>query len=249
LKPTISVIIPALDEEGNIEATVDEVLDAIGGRFSDCEILIFDDGSSDRTGAITDELAAKDKRVKVTHNKRTMGLGYNYKKGVELAKHDYVILVPGDNQITRDSMIRMFDLINKADIVIPYIDNYWIRPLSRQGISRLFTKIMNLLFWLDLSYYNGPVIHRREIIQKLAPIVSNGFVYQAEILTRLIKSGHSFVEVGMQIRERGSGASKAFSLNNIMSVVRAIAGLMWEIYLGGGDKYCKKVVKIEAIDR
>src|SRR5262249_34356754 len=50
LKPTLSVVIPALDEEANIVDAVKETLDALGDRFSDYEILLFDDGSRDRTG-------------------------------------------------------------------------------------------------------------------------------------------------------------------------------------------------------
>jgi len=57
MRPTISVIIPALNEEENLKPT--NVLSAINGRFSDYEFLIFDDGSSDDTGAIADIIGSK----------------------------------------------------------------------------------------------------------------------------------------------------------------------------------------------
>ncbi|MEE9558129.1 MAG: glycosyltransferase family 2 protein, partial [Candidatus Brocadiales bacterium] len=104
MKPTISIIIPALNEEDNIEPAVNKVISALDGRFSDYELLVFDDGSTDNTGAIIDRLAGNDKNVRAIHNENNMGLGYSYKKGVQLAKNDYIVMFPGDNQILKDSM-------------------------------------------------------------------------------------------------------------------------------------------------
>ena len=85
MKPSLSVIIPALNEARNIKGCVEEVLAAVDGRFSDYEILIFDDGSTDGTGAIADDIAVGNKQIRVIHNGRTMGFGYNYRTGVEQA--------------------------------------------------------------------------------------------------------------------------------------------------------------------
>lgn len=243
-KSSISIIIPALNEERNIKATVDEVLSAIGERFSSYEILIFNDGSSDNTGKVAEELARGNKSIKIIHNPVNMGLGYNYKRGVELAEKDYIMLVPGDNQILGDSIANIFGLIGKADMVIPYIENPGVRPLSRQATSKLFTLLMNFLFNLDLNYYNGVVVHKKDII-KSVPMSTGGFAYQAQVLTRLIKSGHSFVEVGMRIQEREYGSSKAFSLRNIISVLRSIKNLFWEIYFKGDNTYRMPVRRVK----
>ena len=245
MKPTISVIVPALNEEDNIEPAVNEVISALDGRFSDYELLVFDDGSTDNTGAIIDRLAANDKNVRAIHNENNMGLGYSYKKGVQLAKNDYIVMFPGDNQILKDSMTRIFDMIGRADIVIPYIENYRVRPLSRQLISKSFTTVMNLLFRLNLHYYNGTVIHKREIIQPM-PIDTDGFAYQAEILTKLIKSGHGYVEVGVPICERACGFSKAFYLKNIGRVCWSIVSLFWEFQFKGRGADYKPVQKSDA---
>jgi glycosyltransferase involved in cell wall biosynthesis len=238
MNPSISVIIPALNEENNIEPTVQEVLATIDDRFGSYELLIFDDGSTDNTGTIADALAAKYRGVKVIHNEHNMGLGYNYRKGIELAQNDYVVMFPGDNELLGISMEEMLSLIGVADIVVPYTVNYWIRPRLRQLISKAFTSAMNLLFGLRLKYYNGTVIHKSEII-KAVPISTSGFAYQAEILTRLIRSGHSFVEVGMRLREREHGSSKAFKLKNIAGVLKTIVKLALEIYVKDRRKYSK----------
>ena len=230
-KPTISIIIPALNEEKNIQPTVEEVIAAIGEDFSVYEILIFDDGSKDRTGAVADELALENKNISVIHNVDTLGLGCSYKKGVELAKNDYVMMIPGDNQFLRDSIKPLFLSLGSVDIIAPYTLNYRIRPFSRQVVSWAFTTLVNLLFGLKLKYYNGIVIHKSSII-KSVPISSTGFSYQAEILVRLIKSGHSYKEVGINILERTHGKSSALSSQNIQSVLKALSKLFFEIHFG-----------------
>src|SRR5205809_4235667 len=118
---TLSVIIPALDEEGNLAAAVGTVLDAIGNRFADYELLIFDDGSTDHTGTIADELAAGNPHVRVIHNGQNMGFGYNYTRGVQLARMDYVAMFPGDNEIPVEAIREILGAVGSADIVVPYI--------------------------------------------------------------------------------------------------------------------------------
>ena len=230
MEPSISIIIPALNEENNIEPTVESVISVTHNKFSDYEIIIFDDASTDNTLVKVNEIAVKNNRIKVIHNEKTMGLGYNYKKGVFIAKNEYVIMVPGDNEIEENSIKTMFDSIGKTDIVTSYSVNYWIRPFSRQIISKIFTNLMNTLFNLNLKYYNGISVHKRELINQVQ-MTTYGFAYHAEILVRLIKSGYSFTEVGIYLKKREYGASKAFSLKNIVSVLKTIARLLIDLYI------------------
>lgn len=230
MKPTISVIVPALNEEKNISLAVEAICNAIDEKFKDYEIIIFDDCSKDRTGNIAEELATKNKKIKVIHNEKTMGFGYNYRKGVELSTYEYISMIPGDNEISSDSIKDMYSAIGKADMVVPYTVNYWVRPLPRQCLSYLFTKTLNFLFNLKLNYYNGPVIHKREIIKSIS-FSTNSFAFQVEALVKLIKSGHSFIQVGMYLVERRYGKSKAFRLKNIIGVLKTVVTLFLDVYL------------------
>lgn len=230
MKPSLSIIIPALNEEGNIRDCVGEVLAAVDGRFSDYEILIFNDGSSDGTGGIADDMAARDEHIRVIHNGRNMGFGYNYRTGVEQAKKDYVVMFPGDNEIPSSSMISVLNVTGTADIVIPYTVNIRARPPARRLISSLFTTMVNLLFGLRVRYYNGTVIHRTEILKSVS-MTTDSFAYQAEILVQLIKAGRGYVQVGMYLRDREHGSSKAFRIKNIIDVFRTLARLFVKVRL------------------
>ncbi len=245
MSSTLSVIIPALNEEGNLAVAAATVLEAIGNRFADYELLLFDDGSTDRTGAIADELAAGNPHIRVTHNPRNMGFGYNYNRGVELARMDYVTMFPGDNEIPAEAMRTILDAVGSADIVVPYISTPAVRSGSRRFVSACFVALVNFLFGLKLRYFNGPCVHRRALLQSV-PMRTHGFAYMAAILVRLIRSGYSYVEVPMPLQARQHGRSKAFKPKNIVSVVSTLGELFWEVRVAERHKYAGTVRRIES---
>src|SRR3989304_4380406 len=95
---------------------------------------------------------------------------------------------------------------------------------------------LNLLFGLRLRYYNGTVVHRRENLLGLPP-PAHGFAYQAEALVRLVKAGHSYIEVGTPIQKREHGSSKLFAWRNLLSVARALFHLFLEVRVWERNKY------------
>lgn len=227
---SVSVIMPALNEEGNLAAAVEGVRAALAGRCRQYEILIFDDGSTDRTGRIADTLALSCPEVRVVHNGHTRGLGYSYHRGVELAVCAHVVMVPGDNELPPESLARIVEQVGTADIVVPYFTNLSIRRRSRQILSRAFTWLVNGLFGTRLRYFNGPCIHRRSLALAALPKTS-GFAYMAVMLVRLVSSGHTVTEVGVELGKRASGRSKALRLKNVFSVGLSLVALFVEIRL------------------
>ena len=242
---TLSVIVPALNEEGNLAAAVATVLDAIGNRFADYEVLIFDDGSTDRTGAIADGLASNNPHIRVVHNPRNIGFGYNYTRGVQIARMEYVAMFPGDNEISGEAIRTILAAVGTADIVVPYISTPAVRSLSRRAVSACFVMLINFLFGLRLRYFNGPCVHRRSLLLSV-PMRTHGFAYMASILVRLIRSGSSYVEVPMPVQAREHGRSKAFRPKNIVSVLGTIGELFWEVRVKERSKYAGVIRRIES---
>jgi dolichol-phosphate mannosyltransferase len=230
---TISVIIPALNEERNIVEAVKEVHRAVKGRFVDYEILLFDDGSTDRTGTLMDAIAASDGRVRVTHNSSPRNLGGVYKQGVEMARFDYVVMIPGDNENPSCAMLPAFDAIGSADIVVPYVQREG-RPLARRWASRVYVALMNATFGLHLRYYNGTVIHRTSSVRGIR-IDTDSFAYQAEALVKLLRQGKTFVEVAVELPRSPGSDSKAFRPKNVCGVLAAVLRLSVAVHLGWGD--------------
>lgn len=243
MERTLSIIIPAFNEEANIAATVAEVTQAIGDGFADYELLVINDGSSDGTARVIDALAQADPHVKAVHNPHNMGFGATYRRGVELARMNYVGIIPGDNEIVGRSIKASLELVGAADMVIPFTMNMEVRPYKRRVFSRLYTLIMNMLFCCELQYYNGPVIHRSDIL-KATGINTSGFAFQSTLLVRLIRSGHSFIEVGMYLRPRAGGRSTALRLKNVVSVCMAIARLAKTVHVDEKQRYSVPVNRV-----
>jgi len=231
MKKRISILVPALNEEGNLENTIREIEKGARGNVDNYEIFIVDDGSSDKTGKIADRLAKNNKKITALHNKKSRGMGYSYLKGQKLAKYEYYMYIPGDNQFPGKALTKMLKKLGQADIVIPYVTNMNIRPLPRQIVSHTFTLIVNLLFGLHVKYFNGTVIHKTELLKKVPQKKNSGHAYQAEILVRLIKSGATYVEVGYEMVEREAGETAAFKLSNVKNVFMVILSLFWELQI------------------
>ena len=224
-KPTVSFVVPALNEEGNIEATVKTILAAVNGYVSDFEVILVNDSSTDGTGAVMERLAGTNDKIRVVHNKRNLGFGGANKQGATVAQCDYIIRICADNVSPTTSIGLILERIGDADIVIPYISNPEFRSVTRRVGSRGFTTIINTLFGLRVRYYNHSVVFPRDVLRTIS-INTDGFAYQAEALVKLLKAGYTYTEVGVQDVPRVEGSSSALKPNNLLNVFRAIWGLM-----------------------
>jgi dolichol-phosphate mannosyltransferase len=225
---SISVFIPALNEEHNLEPTVARLIEALTVTVEDYEIIIVDDGSSDGTGAVADALAAENSVIRVLHNSRNMGLGYCFAQGYREARKNFFVYIPGDNTWPYRSFIELLGNLGRADVITSYAINPDVRPFGRRIVSRLYTEVLNLLFGRRLHYFNGLTIYPVEFLRR-DPVTTFGFGFQAEVLLKALNSGLSYIEVGLPIDARTAGGSKAVTLANIHSVLATLVRLFFEL--------------------
>jgi glycosyltransferase involved in cell wall biosynthesis len=224
----ISFIVPALNEEAVIAQAVDDLQRHAAPLCRDFEVILIDDGSTDRTGAIMDELAQENPRITVHHNETNRGLGYAYRMGVGLVRFEHVMLYCGDGGFPAESVARALAHVSEADIVIPVISNLrQIKTPFRYFLSRCYTRLLNAVSGLQIGYFNGLPIHRTALVRGL-DIRSDGFGFQGEILIKLIKKGHSYVEVPVEGAEK-TMRSTAMRLSSWISVFRTLVVLLREI--------------------
>jgi glycosyltransferase involved in cell wall biosynthesis len=236
-KPTISVLVPALNEEKNIEAAIRKALRLVAGGFSAYEIIAINDGSTDGTGQIMEQLAKENKSIKVTHHDKPWGLGGTYRDGLSKAKYEYFTLVAGDNEELEDAQQELYKHVGEADMIVSYTINSNVRGIDRQILSNSFTLGMNLLFWLNMKYYTGANILRTDLIRS-TPMYTDGFAYMPSLLTRLVKRGYSYKEVPNRIQP--SGKTSIYKWKNVWSVIREIIRLFIEVNIADRGKYSKK---------
>ncbi len=229
--PTLSVIVTAMNEIGNLAPTVANVLAALSSRFPDFEIIIVDDGSTDGTFELADRLAAENPRIVVHHNGRNRGLADSYRTGIALARKQYTGWVAGNNIVPLQGLHDLYSRVGQVDIVLSYVVTD-VRGRVRRLVSRLFTTIVNVLFGVRLRYYTGPCVYRTSALQRLRT-TTEGSMVVPEILLRMIKSGQRYVEIPLQPQARTSGRTKTFRLRNVASVAMSLARLFWDIQMLG----------------
>jgi len=240
--------VPVLNEEKNIRDTIDTIEKNIPYDKLEYDIVIVDGGSGDRTVEIANSFAEDNERIKVYSEGGVKGFGHAYKIGVSMAIGDYIILIPGDNEVTGEAIRVILNEAGKADMIIPYFVNQNIRSAFRRAISGTFVWVLNKLSGLKLHYYNGTVLYRSNVL-KGYNIRTSGFAYQAETLISLIKAGFTYEEVATKIQQRSSGKTKLFAFSNFCSVTAFLLTVFWQqrlkkyfkrpLYFDNGDAFRK----------
>ena len=225
----LAVIVPCFNEENAIEGVVGEIKLALKDCLFLYEIIIVDDGSSDRSVERVGKLQIEDKNIKLIIHDQNYGFGSAFWSGVKTATAEFIIMIPGDGECNVKDAFTGIKIADEVDIVIPFVYNKINRTFFRRSISFVYTTIINLSFNTRLNYTNGTVIYRRTLIKEMQ-LISTGFFYQTEILMRLIKSGYLYAEIPVFLNKRSSGVSKALSphslLNVIINYIKIFAGVM-----------------------
>lgn len=234
-QPYITFFIPAYNEQEHLVMTVKETVKMLDSITTNYELLLLDDGSSDKTGTLADDLAKEDTRIRVLHNDMNRGYGYTCKRAISEAKGQYLGWVSADTLWDPMILRQVILCLGKTDIITTYTTNPQERSLLRRIISNSFTHLLNLLFGLKMKYYNGGCFHKVELI-KTMDIYSPGLTLWAEILVRLVRKGYTYQEIGMRNLERKYNKSKAFSCRNIFGTLKIVFVLLWMVYIRDRDK-------------
>ena len=227
---SISVIIPSLNEEAHLEDTVNTVESAAARHFDDYELILVNDGSTDGTAEVAEGIKRRHRNIIVIHHETPRSLGGCFRSGLARASMYYVTRINGKFDTTPEALDIIWTLKGKADMIVPFPLNERERHWSRRFISHLFIRALNTLFGQQISYYNHYVLHRRADLQGLQ-IRTDSYAFQAEILLKLIRTGHSFVEVGHWDKLDNEGATKAFKPRNLWGVAVFFWWIIYDLHL------------------
>ncbi len=225
----ISVIMPALNEESSLAESMANVLESFRRFGVHGELLVINDGSSDRTGCLADEWAANHECIRVIHHDRPYGIGGAFWDGVHHARGEIVTMLPGDGENDAAEILRYLPLMDEVDIIVPFIYNPGVRPWQRRLLSFLYHQIIYVSTAYSFNYLNGTVMYRRCIFDGVT-LNSNGFFYQTELLIKTVGRRYLYAEVPCALKKRHGGTSKAVSLRSLASVIRGYLGTLCDVY-------------------
>jgi len=224
IEKSISAFFPVLNEEGTVEKLTLDLLAVLRPRFQDLEVIIVDDGSTDRTGEIADRLQARNNGfVRVIHHPRNRGYGNALKAGFDASRYDLVFFTDGDYQFDLQDLDRALALIPDCDIVAGYRLNRQ-DPRLRLFLARGYNRLVRLLFGLRLRDIDCSFkLFRRPALEKI-DIEGRGYIIDTELMVKARKQGLRIKEFGVQHLPRTSGKSKV-KMKHIFVTLREVAGL------------------------
>jgi glycosyltransferase involved in cell wall biosynthesis len=220
--PTLTIVIPAYNEEGSLRVVVEDATRVAQACLSDYEIVIVDDASRDGTPAVAAEVATALPRVRVVRHTHNQGSGGAIMTGVREARCELVMYVPADGQFTIEEIGDFVRAMAGHDIVIGArlrrTDYSWFRLLS----SKVFITLVNFLFEHDLRDVNWVHMWRRRIFDVVHPR-SRGVFMLEEILVRAQRAGFTIAQIDSRYIPRMAGEAKG---SHPRTILRTIVDMM-----------------------
>ena len=215
----VTFFIPCLNEEGNISVTLEKVIKLNVEMGHSFEILIFDDASADGTVKEVQAIQKKysEHRIRLVENKKRRGLARNFVDGSYVGAGEHYMLICGDDAEPSESYRSVLERMGRADMIIPVFRELDQRQFGRRMLSLTFTFLVNIISGNKIYYYNGPTLHKRFNIMRWHAD-TDGFAYQAEVITRLMQEGATCEQVLVENSDREQGVSTAISFQNLLAV-------------------------------
>lgn len=228
----ISVVLPAYNEQDNIERqvrAVDGVLREM--RFDDYEILVVDDGSRDRTRAVAEALRADVPNLKVLVHEVNQGYAKALRTGFTGAAMPLVFYTDSDNQFDVHELKNLLPSIDDYDIVSGF-RIYRFDPFSRLVLSWGYNLLVRVLFRIRVRDVDCAFkLFRREIFDRIH-IESKKFFVDTEILAKAAKLGLRMTEIGVRHYPRTAGQSTVRP-SHVIHTLAEIAQMWRDIYIRG----------------
>lgn len=219
--PDLAVILPAFNESGGIEDTLNRIHDVLATFPGSTEVIVVDDGSTDGTGA---QAAAAGVRV-VTHS-WNRGYGAALKTGILATTAPAVMIMDADCTYPPDAIPRLFDKLDGADMVVGS------RLLTSRGVSWrrrpgkwMLNRFASYLVGRHIPDLNsGQRVMKRETVLRYMHLCPSGFSFTSTITLAMLANGHNVIYEPIEYRKR-AGRSKiraSHFASFILLVVRAI---------------------------
>ncbi|MDD5415708.1 MAG: glycosyltransferase [Candidatus Daviesbacteria bacterium] len=225
----LSVFFPCINEEGSIEHIVRKAEQVLKKLNLKHEIIVVDDGSTDRTGQIADKMARENSNIRVIHHLKNLGYGEALKSGFYSAKYDIIVYTDGDGQFDFSEVEKFLEKIRYNDAIFGYRikrKDPFFRILFKKGWK------LSLLTFFGLTLKDvdcGFKMVRKEVLEKIPHLQSSrGAMINAELAILVQKYGFRIAEVGVNHYPRISGKPTGANLNVIFKSYIDLLQLWWK---------------------
>lgn len=227
--PGISVFFPAYNDEGTIEGMVMDALAILPTLTDDYEVIVVNDGSTDATMSILEQLACTSPFVKIVHHAKNQGYGGALRTGFAHACKDLIFYTDGDGQYDVRELMSLFPLMTDA---VDIVNGYKIKRADARRriiLGAIYNRLARILFNLPVRDVDCDFrLMRRRAIQRIHLTSSSGVIC-TEMVRKLFVDGCTFAEVSVNHYPRTHGQSQFFTLRRVARTASDFFVLWWKI--------------------
>lgn len=226
---SITAFFPAYNDAGTIGSLVITALQTLPRVTNDYEVLVVNDGSTDHTADVLDELARQYPQVRVIHHDQNRGYGGALRSGFAHARGQWLFYTDGDAQYDPRELLHLVATL-RSDVDI--VNGYKISrsdPLHRVIIGRLYHHFTRFAFGIRLRDVDCDFRLIRRRVLETVPLESNTGTICVEMVRKFQDAGCRFVEVPVHHYHRTYGKSQFFQFRRLCRVALHLARLWWKL--------------------
>jgi glycosyltransferase involved in cell wall biosynthesis len=232
--PELSIFFPFWNEEANVERVIKNAIPVAESVAQKWEIIMVDDGSSDKTLQIAERLAQKNSHLRVISHQPNRGYGAALTSGFLNAKYKYIVFTDGDGQFDFSEVTKFIDKIDSSDMVIGFRE----KRRDHQLFKRLL--LMNLLKIGDFILFHfsfkdidcGFKMFKKDAVDKIMPLRSEGAMITTEILAKAKRKELKIQEVGVTHYPRKLGHQSGANFPVIVRAILESLILWYDLHYG-----------------
>ncbi|MEK6867262.1 MAG: dolichyl-phosphate beta-glucosyltransferase [Nanoarchaeota archaeon] len=233
----LSVIIPAYNEEKRIGRTLEAILGYLDKQKYQYEIIVVNDGSSDKTKEVVQKFKDKNKKIKMLDNPGNKGKGYSVQQGFLAAEKEWVLFTDADLSTPIEELETFFRYASGTDVIIgsrnlPMSQIVVKQPFFRSMLGKIFPFFVRVVLLPDIKDSQcGFKLFRKEVAQKVAQKqMITGFCFDVEILFLAKKFGFGIQEI--PITWSNDERSKIRIISDSFAMFFDLLKIRWNALLG-----------------
>lgn len=230
VRPSVSVIIPAYNEAGNIATVLNETTEVCRAITDDYEVIVVDDVSTDTTAGIVEDHSRQDRRIRLIRNTARLGCHPSELKGMQAATKDLLAFIPADLQIRPSAVAAMVEGIGDGDMVIA-VRRKRQDHIARRAMAWMYAVVVRVIFGIRLKDPDSATVYTNKLISEIGPRVdpTQPFI-PVEIAWRAVRLHKRIRQVEVDHYRRRSGTPAAITPSFLIRLPFRFLGFAWRCW-------------------
>lgn len=228
---SVTAFFPAYNDAGTIPTMIIRALQTLPEVAEDYEVVVINDGSTDDTALVLDEMARQFPRLRVEHRAQPSGYGGVLRGGFATATKDWIFYTDGDAQYDARELTRLTQAVAPG---VDMVNGYKIKrhdPFHRVLIGLAYQYFVKILFGLTIRDVDCDFrLMRRSIFDQITLESTTGTI-TFELVKKIQDAGYHIVEVPVRHWYRQYGESQFFNFPRVARTLVALLGWWWRLVI------------------